>query len=355
MRFIKFVDERTKEEYFTHSNIVYLATFIGGFFFTPIFFVIANISVAIVVFCATFFVAIAIILNFRAHYAVASLVYIAAVSLLISMLTVMFGLDGGFQYLFLAMAVLIIFAHWSLPIKIIALILNVGLFVSSSIHASFNGSIIEINHYYLLIFLIFNILASVFAVARTSYHYLTIARKAENTLIHFAETDFLTKLPNRAAFHSFVEKMKEAKEKGKFAEEPNLALLMIDLDNFKNVNDLHGHQLGDLVLIEIGKALKKTTSEHDFLARYGGEEFVIVRFVETEKRALKYANQVREEIESRTFRFGNVDIKLTISAGVLFKPNSSTLSCDEIITEADKLLYKAKKAGRNRVFIKTIN
>ncbi|NLN79953.1 MAG: GGDEF domain-containing protein [Erysipelotrichia bacterium] len=353
MKFIKFIDERQKEEYFKHANIIYLVAFVAGFLLTAIFALLNLFPATIAAFVTTFVVAIAIILNFRSFYGLASLIFISAISALAATFTLMLGLESGFQYLFLSMSLLIVFAKWDNVWKIIAIIFEAAIFLAVVIYVFYQGAFMSIDSLYLLSFLIFNIITNILAVTRIAYHYLTIARKAENTLTEFAETDFLTKLPNRAAFHSFVNKMKETSFNTDVVQ--NLVLLMIDLDNFKDVNDLHGHSIGDLVLIEMGKIFKRSLKENDFLSRYGGEEFVIVHFVDDKEKAFLYADTLREDIESRKFRFGEIDIKITISIGALFKPDACILSCEDVLGEADKLLYQAKKSGRNRVIIKALD
>lgn len=353
MKSTRFIDQRQKEEFFSHSNLTYLVAFIAGFVLTGSFAFLDILLLTIAAFVATFIVAIALILNFKGYYGIASLVFIVAISLFAGMLSIFLGLETGFQYLFLSMSLLIVFSKWPNVLKIIAIVLEGLLFLFVAIHLFYMGPLHTIGTTYTLIFLIFNIVANILAVARIAYHYLKIARRAESTLKEFAETDFLTKLPNRAGFHSFVTKTKDYVEKGNIM--PNLVILMIDLDNFKDVNDLYGHAIGDLVLIEIGRIFKKLLGENDFLSRYGGEEFVIVHFIDNQEEARIYAESVREEIESRKFRFADIDIKLTISIGGLFKPGACAQNCEDVLSEADKLLYKAKKAGRNCVIIKSLD
>ncbi|MGD9580846.1 MAG: diguanylate cyclase [Vampirovibrionia bacterium] len=162
------------------------------------------------------------------------------------------------------------------------------------------------------------------------------------TLKDLAETDSLTGLNNRRYF---------IQEVGKFIDHSQcqtLAVYMIDVDNFKKVNDTYGHLAGDEALMLIASALKDTICEYDLLCRYGGEEFSIMSVVDTKEEASKYAEALRKSVENIEFNYDGTDIKLTISLGFTIKVPDDKNTIDTLLNSADKALYKAKDTGRNR-------
>ena len=158
-----------------------------------------------------------------------------------------------------------------------------------------------------------------------------------------AHNDFLTGLSNR---HSFFEEMnqyyKMAKEKSE-----SFALAMVDVDNFKNINDSLGHDVGDMVLVELAKVLKNNLKGSDIVARFGGEEFCIVLKNIEQKKALEYFIKLKGSIAAMAIRTKETKaFNVTVSIGVTFNDASSL---DEILKQADTALYHAKKNGKNRV------
>jgi len=127
---------------------------------------------------------------------------------------------------------------------------------------------------------------------------------------------------------------------------------MIDIDFFKNYNDAHGHQAGDLILQRIAKEMMENTRVSDIVCRYGGEEFVII-CPELEKRAaLQMAEKLRQIVENIELPSieNHEKSKLTISSGVASFPDDGETAF-RLIRNADKALYKAKETGRNRVCV----
>lgn len=157
--------------------------------------------------------------------------------------------------------------------------------------------------------------------------------------------DFLTKLPNRRKLIIELKKMIEiSKRYGK-----PLSILLLDIDDFKAINDTYGHDTGDITLINISKILKDSVRESDIVGRYGGEEFLIILSNTDNNAALQVAEKIRAKIESFNFRLNeHNNIKLTISIGVasMYKHGEDI---DSLIKAADISLYKAKREGKNRV------
>lgn len=163
-------------------------------------------------------------------------------------------------------------------------------------------------------------------------------------LRQLSETDALTRLLNRRAIEAAaVRAFEEADASG-----GALALVMFDVDHFKSVNDAHGHAIGDLVLKKIGQTLAPLVRPHDSFARFGGEEFLVL-LVGAE---LEIAGAVAERLRRRlaeTVMSAELKLKVTGSFGVAAREPGSDLSWDAFVAAADRRLYAAKKAGRNRV------
>lgn len=128
----------------------------------------------------------------------------------------------------------------------------------------------------------------------------------------------------------------------------NISFIMIDIDNFKKINDTYGHLVGDAVLKEIAKTIKENVREIDSVARLGGEEFAII-FPETDKTAaITVAERIRSRVSQKIIRAFDEVLSVTISAGVASFPQN-TLYPDVLMEIADKALYQAKQSGKNQV------
>ena len=119
---------------------------------------------------------------------------------------------------------------------------------------------------------------------------------------------------------------------------------MIDVDDFKQINDCRGHQEGDRVLREISRQLLKTARDLDICSRYGGEEFAVILPQTGYQEALRLAERIRRRVENRYKR----NLEVTISLGVATCPLNAR-SVQTLIAKADKALYQSKRSGKNRV------
>jgi diguanylate cyclase (GGDEF)-like protein len=129
-----------------------------------------------------------------------------------------------------------------------------------------------------------------------------------------------------------------------------LALLMVDLDRFKQVNDTYGHLVGDVVLREVANRLKTAVREMDLVCRYGGEEFAIALPYATRPLALQIAERIRQAVGSSTIAAYDERVSITVSVGVSLCPDHA-MQADGLIEQADRALYQAKAQGRNRVVL----
>lgn len=128
-----------------------------------------------------------------------------------------------------------------------------------------------------------------------------------------------------------------------------LALVMIDVDWFKSINDEFGHLGGDFTLRELASCIKSSVRREDLFARYGGEEFALVLVESSHEGAFEVAERIRERVAQTPFEFEGKQYHLTISMGVATTPGDSSLTVDELIHQSDEKLYQAKQSGRNRV------
>jgi diguanylate cyclase len=158
-----------------------------------------------------------------------------------------------------------------------------------------------------------------------------------------ALTDTLTQLPNRESWDERVRF-----EYGRWQRYGHpVALAMLDIDHFKQVNDSFGHKAGDRVIQLVAKALQERLRSTDFVARYGGEEFVVLLPETSLDQAVRLIDNLREHVASMPFHFQQEPVAVTFSAGVSsFREGSPP---DHVFDEADKALYRAKSGGRNRV------
>jgi diguanylate cyclase (GGDEF)-like protein len=161
--------------------------------------------------------------------------------------------------------------------------------------------------------------------------------------VHHAARDPLTELYNRRSFLEMAEPIWERAE----SNARPLSLVIFDLDHFKSINDSYGHSTGDAVLIAVAKVLVHEIRNGDIIARWGGEEFLLLLPDTEQAAAIALAERLRNAIAEIRVPVGDIEIALTASSGVANKARHSSLN--ELITEADDLLYRAKREGRNRV------
>lgn len=172
-------------------------------------------------------------------------------------------------------------------------------------------------------------------------------KEVELKLIHDAHHDSLTQLPNRVMFNSRLELAIASKQR---YSEHNFALLFIDLDRFKTINDTLGHQAGDEFLIEASKRINTCKRSHDLLARLGGDEFVILVDKFTNMGDVEAISQRIVDSISTVFTLDEKEVFSGASIGVA-EITSDYTSADDVLRDADAAMYQAKNLGRNRYVI----
>lgn len=172
----------------------------------------------------------------------------------------------------------------------------------------------------------------------------TALNHAKNQLEISANTDFLTGLNNR---REFIRRVIPLLAQTKRTPTP-LAVAMIDIDYFKNINDKFGHDVGDRVLVHVSQHIKSTLRATDIVARWGGEEFCIFAYNAPREEAVALFNKLAQSIAAQPIQIDQVDISITVSIGVTTLVNDDL---DALISNADHLLYQAKHNGRNQVVV----
>ena len=173
----------------------------------------------------------------------------------------------------------------------------------------------------------------------------TELRQANTKLSVLARSDHLTKLANRRHFEQTLMHMTSRREE----DDNPISLLLVDVDNFKRINDQYGHAAGDTVLVQIADILDRNTRHTDLAARYAGDEFVILIHADADI-GRERAALIRAEIASNLFHFEKTNINVTVSIGlVTFNLADHKDTVDAVLRRVDEAMYSAKRSGRNRV------
>ncbi len=168
----------------------------------------------------------------------------------------------------------------------------------------------------------------------------------DNKIYRMATTDTLTKLFSREYFQQQYSDVFHRSER---YQRP-FSLMMIDIDDFKSVNDTHGHPVGDLVLETIGRMIREVVRHEDYAARYGGEEFIVLLPETLPENARNPAERLRRSVEAYRFKAGDAQFSVTVSIGIAGYPEHAQ-SMEKLMERTDNALYDSKKSGKNSVRI----
>ncbi|HJN52673.1 MAG: GGDEF domain-containing protein [Pseudomonadales bacterium] len=164
-------------------------------------------------------------------------------------------------------------------------------------------------------------------------------------LAQLVSQDPLTGLHNLRHFNDILPQTMERTRRLGHAS----GLIMIDLDNFKAVNDTWGHEIGNLTLKQAGTIMTQQVRMVDTVCRYGGEEFVVVLPDTQLRQCVKIAERIRKSIEATPLIFSEGEVYITASMGIEVYQGETQMTSQALVHAADKLLYQAKHAGRNQV------
>ncbi len=170
---------------------------------------------------------------------------------------------------------------------------------------------------------------------------------SRRALAEQATTDPLTRLRNRRAFFDNAEKF--------FAQarryDADLAVMVLDIDHFKRINDTYGHHGGDEALVNLAQLLSRMTRSEDTVARLGGEEFAVLLPDTNRLGAAVLAERMRSAVERHSFSLAGRTVSITVSIGIASFGIDGQDSVDQLMTAADRRLYLAKSGGRNRICV----
>jgi diguanylate cyclase (GGDEF)-like protein/PAS domain S-box-containing protein len=171
---------------------------------------------------------------------------------------------------------------------------------------------------------------------------ITDRRRAEEQIEFHAYHDVLTQLPNRKLFTDrLTHSLSHARRSGK-----TVAVMFVDLDHFKSINDTLGHEAGDELLLEISRRLRASVRDHDTVARLGGDEFtIILSELRNPENAVSIAEKIILEV-ARPVSLAGTSVEITVSIGIALFPDDGA-DAESLLRNADRAMYRAKESGRN--------
>jgi two-component system cell cycle response regulator len=183
-------------------------------------------------------------------------------------------------------------------------------------------------------------------ILKFSYHD-QLEEAFQRQMSESALRDGLTRAYNKRYFGERI----ESELQYSLRHDTPLSLIFLDIDHFKRINDVHGHQAGDQVLVQLATLVMSMLGDDEAFARYGGEEFAIIARGTDGSKAEALAERLRASVEAHPFAFGDAPIPVTVSVGVSYAPGLSIATAVDFVARADEALYAAKRAGRNRVCV----
>lgn len=182
-----------------------------------------------------------------------------------------------------------------------------------------------------------------------SFALWNLNRKEKIALFSQSEVDELTGVMNRRAFNRRLDRRLNSHRNT--AE--GLGIAIVDIDNFKNINDTYGHQIGDEILKLVSQAIKRAIRESDVVARYGGEEFIILLNVNNNHEIQALTQRVLANVRNINFDSNGQSVQVTLSGGAVFDSHPKHSKISQLVSKADKNLYRAKHAGKDQFVLCT--
>lgn len=210
--------------------------------------------------------------------------------------------------------------------------------------------LLSVPSYYLQGLFAINLVQGLFSFSLYGYYFEQATKSAENEilqsnqrLLSMANTDPVTNLINRRMMMNHIEDEKLKVDRG---GKP-FTVVMVDIDNFKSINDVYGHDGGDFVLVQLAERIKLSLRKTDLVSRWGGDEFLFLLPETRLNEGAKVAEKVRDRITKSPFVYRERDIQVTLTFGV--SQCSIDVGVGSVIRKADQALYLGKELGKNRV------
>lgn len=256
--------------------------------------------------------------------------------------TLLIGWDSGFHY-YLLMFIPGIVVSSTLRQAVLLVGLLLAFYLGMDVAARVLGPLAPISPAGLLAVNWFNVAIVFVMFAALARYFVGTVRRAQGQLHVLATRDPLTGLFNRRHFQALAD---HVLAHGRRAEE-SVALVIADVDLFKHINDAHGHDAGDKVLVHIAELLKRVCRDQDILARWGGEEFLALLPDTSAEGAVAAAQRMRQAAQAEVVNHERGSIRFTMSFGVTTLREGESLG--DAVARADRAMYRSKAEGRNRV------
>lgn len=291
-------------------------------------------------------------LTYHKHVKQAFWIYSADIVFLVAFQVLYVGWNVGWQYsLFLLVIVSFFTTYYSVAVKLLLsvsyAIIYCSLYIYTRMHMPYVALLNGIDYYLSIVTIVY----CFGSLAVAGFYFSAKSSGMEKKLVEYNKTlerlaffDPLTGLYNRRQTVSFLEKKLDAMK-----DDPSglLTVVIGDIDFFKKVNDVYGHECGDIVLKEVASILKNGVRKRGLASRWGGEEFLMIFPEKDRDNAVSYINEIMNTIRAHEVEYCGQIVKVTMSFGVAQYDKGLTI--DEIIKNADMKLYEAKETGRNKV------
>lgn len=261
------------------------------------------------------------------------------------------GWESYFSLYLIASTIIIINSvTLSLRRKLIEVTALMTLFVASFIHMKTFTPLYDLNPVLVERIGLFNSGAVLFSVLFMQFHNFIENENLKKKLQEMSEIDPLTGAYNRRFFNEYLDiELKRLESPSRYApaKKTNFGIAIIDIDDFKMINDMYGHLVGDMVIAEVAGIIKSAIFKRDIFCRYGGEEFLVL-FTNTSKSGVKIAiEKIRTAIQNHVFMTHGERLNIEVTVSVGFAGFSEEANVYKLLDLADKRLYKVKGAGKN--------
>jgi len=262
-----------------------------------------------------------------------------------SIATYYIGLESGFQYYIYTLMIIPFFVWtYTLSIRLLRMLGVIIIALLLEVWGNNNSPIIILDSNYITFLHYMNLILVLIIIAVISYFYTVQGTLYQNLLFEKSNNDPLTNLYNRRYVNeTFENNILSSKMKGM-----SFALILIDIDYFKKINDIYGHKYGDKVLMKLSNILEQNVRESTIISRWGGEEFLVI-LEDTNKEELPYIAERLRFVVENTMMIEEKGISITITLGGAISRKHETF--EVLLARADKALYRGKENGKNQVYI----